>query len=481
MEVDDVHAFSQRPWMDLWSQNGGLAGAALADAVRLGEGRFQGFCPTARGTPKWWDVLVTPIRDEGGRVTKLLSISRDISEQKRADEERNQLLAREREARSDAERATHMKDEFLATLSHELRTPLNSIVGWVGVLKQDQSRETLRKAIDVIDRNSRRQAQMIDDLLDVSRIVSGKLPLDVRRVNLTAVVEEAVTSAQPAAVAKGVHLTTVYDAPVDIHGDPVRLQQVVWNLVSNAIKFTSREGTVHVAVRSVDGEAHIEIGDSGQGIAPELLPHIFDRFLQGDSSSTRRHGGLGLGLAIVKNLSEMHGGSVMASSAGVGRGATFTVRLPLGVPGVERARESAEISPRQDALLSDVVVMVVDDEADARDLVQRLLEDAGARVSACDTAQAALKTIEDGFVPDVIVSDVAMPEQDGYDFMKHVRQMKAPMSSIPAAALTALARVADRRRALLAGFQTHLTKPVDPTELVATVASLAGRTGKSYV
>ena len=481
MEVDDVHAFSKRPWLDLWSQNGTLASTALADAVRMGEGRFQGFCPTARGTPKWWDVLVTPIRDEGGRVTKLMSISRDISEQKRGEEERNQLLDREREARSDAERATHMKDEFLATLSHELRTPLNSIVGWIGVLKQDQSRETLRKAIDVIDRNSRRQAQMIDDLLDVSRIVSGKLPLDVRRVDLATVVEEAVTSTRPAADAKGVHLTTVYDSPVDIQGDPVRLQQIVWNLVSNAIKFTSRDGTVHVAVRGVDGEAHIEVNDSGQGVAPDLLPHIFDRFLQGDSSSTRRHGGLGLGLAIVKNLSEMHGGSVMASSAGVGRGATFTVRLPLTVQGVARSREPAESSARPNALLSDVVVMVVDDEADARDLVQRLLEDAGARVSACDTAQAALQTIQDGFMPDVIVSDVAMPEQDGYDFMKRVRQMKAPMSTIPAAALTALARVADRRRALLAGFQTHLTKPVDPTELVATVASLAGRTGKSYV
>ncbi len=480
MEVDDVHAFSLRPWVDLWSQSAGLASGALADAVHVGEGRFQGFCPTVRGTPKWWDVLVTPIRDEGGRVTKLLSISRDISEQKRAEEERNQLLEREREARADAERATQMKDEFLATLSHELRTPLNSIVGWVGVLKQDQSRETMRKAIDVIDRNSRRQSQMIDDLLDVSRIVSGKLPLEVQRVDLVSVISEAVTSAQPAADAKGVHLTTVYDASVDVHGDPVRLQQVVWNLVSNAIKFTSRDGTVHVGLRSLNGHAHIEIADNGQGIAPDVLPHIFERFQQADSSSTRRHGGLGLGLAIVKNLSEMHGGSVMASSAGVGHGATFTVLLPLNPSSLARA-EPVESAPRSNALLTDIVVMVVDDEADARDLVQRLLEDAGARVSACDTAQAALQTIQDGFVPDVIVSDVAMPEQDGYDFMKRVRQMKAPMSSIPAAALTALARVADRRRALLAGFQTHLTKPVDPTELVATVASLAGRTGKSFV
>jgi PAS domain S-box-containing protein len=481
MEVDDVHAFSLRPWVDVWSQNASLATTALADAIRSGEGRFQGFSPTARGTPKWWDVLVTPIRDEAGRVTKLLSIARDISEQKRAEEERNELLEREREARAEAERATQMKDEFLATLSHELRTPLNSIVGWVGVLKQDQSRETLRKAIDVIDRNSRRQAQMIDDLLDVSRIVSGKLPLEVHRVDLAAVIDEAVTSAQPAADAKGVHVTTVYDSAVAVQGDPARLQQVVWNLVSNAIKFTPRDGTVHVALHAVDGQAQVQIADSGQGIVPDVLPHIFERFQQADSSSTRRHGGLGLGLAIVRNLAEMHGGSVTASSAGVGRGATFTVLLPLQAPISDRALEAIEAPPRPGALLSDIVVMVVDDEADARDLVQRLLEDAGARVSACDTAQAALQTIQEGFLPDVIVSDVAMPEQDGYDFMKRVRQMKAPMSSIPAAALTALARVADRRRALLAGFQTHLTKPVDPTELVATVASLAGRSGKSYV
>ena len=480
LEIDDEAEFSRRPWVDVWSQSAD-ATAALNDAVKGGEGRFQAFYATARGTPKWWDVLVTPIRDDSGSVTRLLSISRDITEQKRADEERDQLLERERQARADAEHATQMKDEFLATLSHELRTPLNSIVGWVGVLKQDQSRETLRKAIDVIDRNSRRQAQMIDDLLDVSRIVSGKLPLEAHAVSLVSLIDEVVASARTAANAKGVHLTTVYDTEPNVNGDRARLQQVVWNLVSNAIKFTGRDGIVKVALHTVADCAEIEVSDDGQGIAPELLPHIFERFLQGDSSSTRRHGGLGLGLAIVKNLAEMHGGSVEASSAGPGRGAMFTVRLPLRRSMQDRAPELADTSSRSKPPLADVVVMVVDDEDDARDLVQRLLEDAGARVSACDTAQAALQTIQDGLVPDVIVSDVAMPEQDGYDFMKRVRQMQAPMSSVPAAALTALARVADRRRALLAGYQTHLTKPVDPTELVATVANLAGRSGKSFV
>ncbi len=480
LEIDDEAEFSRRPWVDVWNQSAD-ATAALNDAVKGGEGRFQAFYATARGTPKWWDVLVTPIRDDSGSVTRLLSISRDITEQKRADEERDQLLERERQARADAEHATQMKDEFLATLSHELRTPLNSIVGWVGVLKQDQSRETLRKAIDVIDRNSRRQAQMIDDLLDVSRIVSGKLPLEAHAVSLVSLIDEVVASARTAANAKGVHLTTVYDSEPNVNGDRARLQQVVWNLVSNAIKFTGRDGIVKVALHTVADCAEIEVSDDGQGIAPELLPHIFERFLQGDSSSTRRHGGLGLGLAIVKNLAEMHGGSVEASSAGPGRGAMFTVRLPLRRSMQDRAPELADMSSRSKPPLADVLVMVVDDEDDARDLVQRLLEDAGARVSACDTAQAALQTIQDGLVPDVIVSDVAMPEQDGYDFMKRVRQMQAPMSSVPAAALTALARVADRPRALLAGYQTHLTKPVDPTELVATVANLAGRSGNSFV
>jgi PAS domain S-box-containing protein len=481
LEIDDEAEFGRRPWVDMWSQSADLASAALDDAMKAGEGRFQAFCATARGTPKWWDVLVTPIRDDGSHVTRLLSISRDITEQKRADEERDRLLESERQARADAEHAMQMKDEFLATLSHELRTPLNSIVGWVGVLKQDQSRETLRKAIDVIDRNSRRQAQMIDDLLDVSRIVSGKLPLEVHAVNLVSVVDEVVASARAAADAKGVHLTTVYDTNPNVNGDRTRLQQIVWNLVINAVKFTSRDGIVKVALHTDDESAEIEVSDDGQGIAPELLPHIFERFLQGDSSSTRRHGGLGLGLAIVKNLTEMHGGSVKASSGGAGRGAVFTVTLPLHRSTQERVPDPADELPRSKPVLADIVVMVVDDEADARDLVQRLLEDAGARVSACDTAQAALQTIEAGLVPDVIVSDVAMPNQDGYDFMKRVRQMQAPMSGVPAAALTALARVADRRRALLAGFQTHLTKPVDPTQLVTTVANLAGRSGKSYV
>jgi PAS domain S-box-containing protein len=481
MEIEDVEQFMARRWFECWYESGSLAHDAIAAAVATGEGRFQAFSPTAKGTPRWWDVIVTPIRDGTGHVAKLLSISRDISAQKHAEDERSQLLASERAARSEAERATHMKDEFLATLSHELRTPLNSIVGWVGVLKQDQGPDTLRKALEVIDRNSRRQVQMIDDLLDVSRIDSGKLPLDLQRIDLVSIIEEAVLSVQPTADAKGVSLVTTLGAPAFVRGDAGRLQQVVWNLVSNAIKFTNRDGMVNVSLRSTGTHAHIDVSDTGQGIAPDLLPQIFQRFRQGDSSLTRRYGGLGLGLAIVKNLIEMHAGSVSASSDGPDNGSVFTVVLPLAPVGEAGEKSTADNPVPSAPLLANVTVMVVDDELDARELVQRLLEDAGATVSACSTAQSALRTIEAGLVPDVIVSDVGMPDQDGYDFMKQIRGMGAPISLVPAAALTALARVADRRRALMAGYQTHLAKPVDPTELVATVATLAGRTGHTTV
>jgi len=478
MEMDDFDSFRGRPWSDLWGQSRQLAASALSSAVTVGEARFQGLCATARGVPKWWDVIVTPIRDSSGGVLRIVCISRDITEQKHTEDERNQLLASERAARSEAERTAHIKDEFLSTLSHELRTPLNAIVGWIGVLKQDRSTETLTKAVDVIDRNSRRQSQMIDDLLDVSRIVSGKLRLDVQRVDLGAVIEEAIASAQPGADAKGVRLITLLGAPEIVQGDPVRLQQVVWNLISNAIKFSNRGGAVQVTLDQAGSHARLQVRDRGLGISVELLPHIFQRFRQGDSSSTRRHGGLGLGLAIVENLVEMHGGSVEAASDGPGKGALFTVRLPLASSTSRRLEgDGSESAPPLRELLRGVVAMVIDDEPDARDLVQRLLEDAGASVSAWGNATDALQSIKDGFLPDVIVSDVGMPDQDGYEFMLHVRQMKGAISSVPAAALTALARVQDRRRALLAGYQTHLAKPVDPAELVATVASLARRTG----
>ena len=396
-----------------------------------------------------------------------------------AEEERTYLLASERAARSQAERAARMKDEFVSTLSHELRTPLNAILGWIGILKQDRSPQTLVKAVDVIDRNSRRQSQIIDDLLDISRIIAGKLRLDVQRVDLAPVIEEALASARPAADAKGVRLVRVLGSSAFVHGDAGRLQQIVWNLVSNAIKFTPHGGTVEITLRHTDSEAQIQVRDTGQGIAADVLPYVFERFRQGDTSTTKRTGGLGLGLAIVKNLVEMHGGSVAVTSPGEGFGCVFDVQLPLAVAGtlaegVPRAPGETPVLP---SLLTGVHALVLDDDPDARELVERLLHDAGAEVTTARSGPEALTRLEEGLVPDIILSDIGMPDQDGYEFLQHVRQMSGHVAHAPAAALTALARVEDRRRALMAGYQTHLAKPVDPSELVAMVASLTGRTG----
>jgi PAS domain S-box-containing protein len=482
MEAADAHELEADGWMAQWASDESLAKHAVDDAIERGEGRFHAFKPTVRGTPKWWDVIVTPIRHESGETRQLVAVSRDVTEQKRAEQERAQLLASERAARSEAERAARMKDDFVSTLSHELRTPLNAILGWIGVLRQQQSPETVAKAIDVIDRNSRRQSQMVDDLLDMSRIMSGKMRLDVQRLDLSSVIEEAVASSQPAADAKGIRLVKILGSAAIVQGDPGRLQQVVWNLVSNAIKFTPRGGMVQITVKEVNSHVHIQVSDSGQGIAADMVPQIFQRFRQADGSATRRHGGLGLGLAIVKNLVEMHGGSVDAHSEGEGLGSLFTVRLPLAPAGgaIEEDRgERCTLTPATFAnLLDDLQVLVLDDEDDAREVVQRLLEDAGAQVKTAANALEAIALLQSRFQPDIILSDIGMPDQDGYEFMQRVRRMEGAVAGVPAAALTALARVEDRKRALMAGYQTHLAKPVDPAELVAMVASLAGRTGR---
>jgi PAS domain S-box-containing protein len=482
MEAEDANSLQSEGWLAQWHADEAVARQAITDAMEKGEGRFHAFRPTAKGTAKWWDVIVTPIRSDAGELRQLVAVSRDVTEQKRAEQERAQLLASERAARSEAERAARMKDEFVNTLSHELRTPLNAILGWIGILRQQQSPEMLAKAIDVIDRNSRRQSQMVDDLLDMSRIMSGKLRLDVQRLDLTSVIEEAIASAQPAADAKGIRLVKTLGSAAVVQGDPGRMQQIVWNLVSNAIKFTPRGGLVQVTLKKVNSHVHIQVSDSGQGIPPEMIPHIFQRFRQGDSSATRRHGGLGLGLAIVRNLVEMHGGTVDAVSEGEGMGSLFTVRLPLALTNnaVEQLNEHHEMPLTTFAnLLEDLHVLVLDDEDDAREVVQRLLEDAGARVRTAGNAAEAMEILASRFRPDIILSDIGMPGQDGYEFMQRVRRMGGRIAEVPAAALTALARLEDRKRALMAGYQTHLAKPVDPAELVAMVASLAGRTGRT--
>jgi PAS domain S-box-containing protein len=417
----------------------------------------------------------SPVVRDGRRVSTVLEV-RDISDRKRIEEEREHLLESERAARSSAERAMRIKDEFLAVLSHELRTPLSAILGWANILQNGaRDAETTARALSVIERNARAEAQLVEDLLDVSRIASGKLRLDVQPVDPAEIAGAAVDSVRPAADAKRIRLAAVLDRSVGpVLGDPSRLQQVVWNLLTNAIKFTPKGGRVTVTLRHVDSYAEVAVTDTGQGIAPDFLPYVFERFRQADSSTTRNHAGLGLGLALVKQLVEMHGGTVRADSEGEGRGATFTVSLPIAA--LHRANDAGDAVLDACESLRGVRVLVVDDEEDTRELVRRLLADCQAEVVAVASAPAALDAVEH-FRPDVLLSDIGMPQQDGYQLVRALRERDAEHGGrTPAAALTAFARPEDRIRALRAGYQMHVAKPVDASELITVVASLAGRT-----
>jgi signal transduction histidine kinase/ActR/RegA family two-component response regulator len=404
----------------------------------------------------------------------------------KAAEERKHLLDSERFARTEAERANSTKDEFLATVSHELRTPLNSILGWSHILRARRMSEAeLHQGLEVIERNARIQNQLIEDLLDMSRIASGKMRLDIQPVSPLSFIEAAIETVQPAADAKGIRLRKLLDPSAGpITGDPNRLQQVVWNLLANAIKFTGKNGRVEVLLERVNSHIEITVADTGVGITPEFLPLVFERFRQADASRTRTVKGLGLGLSIVKNLVELHGGAVQVTSPGEGRGATFTVQLPLTV--VHRDTDVGErLHPRglrgtvlefHRPNLSGIKVLVVDDQADARDLIQRVLEECDAQVFTASAADDALSRVEKDR-PDVLVSDIGMPDVDGYELLRRVRALgPAKGGRLPAIALTAFARSEDRTRALRAGFLVHVSKPVEPAELVATVASVVGRT-----
>jgi len=384
-----------------------------------------------------------------------------------------------------AEESSRLKEEFLATVSHELRNPLNAILGWSRLLRAGQiSEANVSKALDTIERNAHAQAQLIDDLLDVSRIITGKLRMDVRPTDPNLFIEAAIEAVEPAAEAKGVRMQKIMDTgTVSVPGDPVRLQQVVWNLLSNAIKFTARGGRVQVRLERVNSHVEIIVSDTGQGIPPEFLPHVFDRFRQADQRSTRQHGGMGLGLAIVKNLVELHGGSVHAASPGSDQGATFTVRLPL-VPVYQVDPEEGRVHPgARDLLpsmecgdrLDGLTILVVDDEPDTRELLKTGLENCGAQVILAASASEALEAIQNG-MPDVLISDIGMPGQDGYDLIRELRSL-APESggTVPAIALTAYARIEDRLHALRAGYQMHVPKPVELEELVAVADSLVKR------
>jgi len=404
-----------------------------------------------------------------------MMLEKEIAERRRAEEYREALLVSERAARSEAERATRLKDEFVATLSHELRTPLNAIVGWASILRADRRGETITQGVEVIERNAKLQAQMIEELLDMSRIISGKLLFELKPTDVAELVEAAVAAVRPTADAKGVLLNTTVSRCRNVNADAARLQQVTWNLLTNALKFTPRGGRVNIALREIEGQVEMTVSDTGQGIKPEFLPFVFDRFRQADASTTRRHGGLGLGLSIVKSLVELHGGSVEVDSPGEGRGATFTVRLPIPTLPQEVLASPPEPQSHSTPELAGLRILVVDDEDDARTLARRVLEERGAQVITVSSAAEAMASVGDNNPPNVLVSDIGMPEQDGYDLIKQMRALPGDAGRVPAVALTALARAEDRKRALSAGYQKHVSKPVDPAELVSVIASLAGR------
>jgi signal transduction histidine kinase/ActR/RegA family two-component response regulator len=400
---------------------------------------------------------------------------------------KDELLVREQVIRAEAETANRAKDEFLSVLSHELRTPLNAILGWSQILrKQSLSQEKMVRALETIERNARSQLQLIEDILDISRIITGKLRLQARPVQLVPVVESAIESIRLAAEAKAIRIQSVLDTEAgSITGDANRLQQVVWNLLSNAVKFTPKDGQVQIRLKRVNSYVELTISDTGQGISSDFLPYVFDRFRQHDSTTTRSYGGLGLGLAIVRQLVELHGGTVRATSLGIGQGATFTVELPVTI------NQSLAINPEQlDPLvqvnevidapptLEGLQILVVDDEADALELLSTILQEYGADVIAATSVREAMTIIETSSDRrfDMLVSDIGMPEEDGYFLIRKLRQLEAQQGGwLPAIALTAYARSDDRRQALLAGFQMHLTKPVDAIELATVVSSLTGR------
>ncbi|WP_375473271.1 response regulator [uncultured Nostoc sp.] len=472
MEIDDFNPYLNIEWLCFWKgSNRQQAEQALA-ATKTGEvSIFRGYCPTVKGTPKWWEVVASPILDASGQMERILLISRDITDRKQAEIERDRLLQLEQAARAEAERANRIKDEFLAILSHELRSPLNPILGWTKLLQTRKFSETkTAEALATIERNAKLQTQLIDDLLDVAKILRGKLSIDAAPVNLAFVIESAIDTVNTAALSKSIVLHSVLPNIGQVSGDSNRLQQIVWNLLSNAIKFTPKGGRVETRLERVDDRAQIIVSDTGKGINPDFLPYIFESFRQEDVSITRKYGGLGLGLAIVRQLVEAHGGTIKADSPGEDLGATFTVQLPL--LNVEPEINQPDELPQQALELTGIRVLTVDDDPDARELLTVLLAEYGAKVLTVASATEVLANLE-SFQPDVLISDIGMPEIDGYSLIKQIRTLTPEKGGeIPAIALTAYARVEDSQRAISSGYQRHVTKPLDPEELVQAVVAL---------
>jgi len=447
------------------------------------------------GTKLDISLTISPIRDSRGTIVGAAKIAHDITARRRAERElqareaqlaklaaeREFFLASERAARSEAERLSHIKDEFLATLSHELRTPLNAIQGWAHLLRERKTTsEDLERGLEIIERNVRVQAQIVNDLLDMSRITSGKVHLEVQPLYLHEMVNNAIEAVRQSAVAKNIRIQPLLDTRIGlVRGDPNRLQQVLWNLLSNAIKFTPKGGRVQIVLERVNSHAEICVEDSGIGIPVEFLSHVFERFRQADAATTRRYGGLGLGLSIVKSLVELHGGTVRAKSPGENQGSTFIVSLPISHVSTEEHEPIARRMDPTESLeavelprLDDVRVLIVDDEADGRALIARILEGRGAKPVCVSGAERALEVLSQGRF-DVLLSDIGMPDMDGLELIRRVRHLDQSMSGrLPAIAITAYVRPEDRQRSLLAGFHMHLSKPLEARELIASIAGL---------
>lgn len=431
------------------------------------------FRRAADGEYRWFIGRAVPIKDQDGNITRWFGTCTDVDDQYRMMKEREELLESERTARAEAERAVRQKDEFVATLSHELRAPLNAILGWTQIIKKSEPEDpTLQKGLTVIERNVRTQEQLISDLFDMNRIVAGKMRLDIGQVDISQVIENATESISHAAAAKNIQVQTLIDSStVNILGDKERLQQVFWNLLSNAVKFTPKNGHINVLVKRVESHLQITVADDGEGIEPEFLAFMFDRYRQADGTTTRKHGGLGIGLSIVKNIIELHGGRIAVASEGKGKGTTFIVRLPIAsalrtmFDGTDVLQSDVVFEER----LTDVSILVVDDEADSRELVERILTQYNARVILAGSVDEAIEKFKRE-KPHIIISDIGMPEKDGFQFIRELRRLENGRRT-PAIALTAFARSEDRTRIMREGFQAHVTKPVEAAELIATLIS----------
>jgi PAS domain S-box-containing protein len=428
-------------------------------------------------------LTVSPVKDASGKIVGASKVARDITDRKRAEEERERLLKSEKEARQQAEEASRSKDEFLAVVSHELRSPLNAIAGWASLLLMRKLDGETRRAIETILRNAQQQTQLVADLLDVSRIVSGQLRLRIRSFDLISVINAAIEVVQPSADAKSIQIETILDPSAGpIAGDPDRMQQIFWNLLSNAVKFTQKGGRVQVRLQRVNSHIEVAVSDTGKGIDSRLLPFVFERFRQGDSSTTREYGGLGLGLAIVRHLVELHGGIVSAYSEGANRGSEFVVQLPMLVSTRTLASGEERVHPSAGGTVSGGIpslrglrLLVADDEPDAREIIAAILAEGGAEIATASSAREALGLIGQ-WNPDLLISDIGMPGESGYDLIRKVRALPPGRGGqTPAVALTAYARPEDRLKVLSAGFQMHVPKPIEPIELATVVASLMKR------